>query len=124
MDIWIMHIYKKKKFHNLSSILHPPYLVGHPRNAQLAAEHAPFAAGGAAHGVLQVLAVALAIGLLDVLHVEGVPVEAHEARDEQFAAQRVLAGGGDGVLQEEGVADGAVNDAVEDVCQEFALDFN
>lgn len=51
-------------------------------------------------------------------------MEAHEARDEQFAAQRVLAGGGDGVLQEEGVADGAVNDAVEDVCQEFALDFN
>lgn len=73
--------YKKKDFHNLSSILHPSYLVGHPRNAQLAAEHAPFAAGGAAHGVLQVLAVALAIGLLDVLHVEGVPVEAHEARD-------------------------------------------
>lgn len=50
-------------------------------------------------------------------------MEAHEARDEQFAAQRVLAGGGDGMLQEEGVADRAVDDAVEYVCEEFALDF-
>lgn len=48
-------------------------------------------------------------------------MEAHETRDEQFAAQGVLAGGGDGVLQEEGVADGAVDDAVENVCEEFAL---
>lgn len=48
-------------------------------------------------------------------------MEAHEARDEQLAAQGVLARGGDGVLQQQGVADGAVDDAVEDVREEFAL---
>lgn len=48
-------------------------------------------------------------------------MEADEARDEQFPAERVLARGGDGVLQEEGVSDGAVDDAVEDMCEEFTL---
>lgn len=50
-----------------------------------------------------------------------VPVVAHEAGDEQLAAQAVLAGRRDGVVQEERVADRPVDDAVQDVCEEFAL---
>lgn len=107
---------------NTSPAVHSPNLIRHPRNAQLAAKQAQLAARGLAHGVLQVLAVALAVGPLDVLHVERVPVEADEAGDEQLLAEGVLARGGDGVLQQEGVAHGAVDDAVEDVCEDFALE--
>lgn len=55
----------------------------------------------------------------DFLKVFGLPVEAHEAGDEEFGA--VFAGFGDGLVEEEGVADGAVEDAVEDVGEGFAL---
>lgn len=44
-----------------------------------------------------------------------VPVEADEAGDEEFAAQVVLPGGREGVVQEECVADRFVDYAVEDV---------
>lgn len=46
----------------------------------------------------------------------GVPVKADEARRQQLAAQFVLAGRRESVVQEQGVAHGAVDDAVEDVC--------
>lgn len=44
-----------------------------------------------------------------------------EARDKQLAAQAVLAGAGDGVVEEEGVTDRAVDNAIENVREEFAL---
>lgn len=93
----------------------------HAGDAQLLAEGAPEARGGAADGLLQLGPVALAVGLADGGHVGGVPVDADEARGEQLVAELVLAGGGDGVVEEEGVADGAVDDAVEDVREELAL---
>lgn len=54
-----------------------------------------------------------------------VPVQAHEARDQELVAQLVgLVAVGDvfdRVVQEQGVAGGAVDDAVEDVGYYFAL---
>ena len=48
-------------------------------------------------------------------------MEAHEPRSEQFGA--VLGSFGDGLVQKEGVADGAVEDTVKDVSERFALGF-
>jgi hypothetical protein len=48
-------------------------------------------------------------------------VVAHEARDEQLAAQVVAARGRQRVVQQHGVADRLVDDAVEDVREDFAL---
>jgi len=52
-------------------------------------------------------------------------VQAHEAGDQQLVAQLVgLVAVGDvfdRVVQKQGVAGGAVDDAVEDVCYDFAL---
>lgn len=48
-------------------------------------------------------------------------MEPYEARGEQLAAQPVLFGRREGVVDEEGVADGLVDDAIEDVCEELAL---
>lgn len=52
---------------------------------------------------------------LDTVQVRPVPMEAHEARDQQLdAVARRL--GREGLVQEQGVADGPIQDAVEDVC--------
>ena len=48
-------------------------------------------------------------------------MEAHQAANEQLATELVLLGRRQGVVQQEGVADGLVDDAVEDVCEEFSL---
>jgi hypothetical protein len=95
--------------------------VRHPRDTQLLAERAPEPRRRSADGILQFGAIPLAVGLTHGRHVRGVPVDADEARGEELVAELVLAGGGDGVVQEEGIADGAVDDTVEDVCEEFAL---
>lgn len=65
--------------------------------------------------------VALAVCTAHGLHVPGVPVHADEPRGQQLVAELVLAGGGQGVVEEEGIADGAVDDAVEDVGEKFTL---
>jgi hypothetical protein len=53
-------------------------------------------------------------------------VDPHEPRDEQFVAQLVVlvvrGDVGDGVLEEQGVSRGFVDDAVENVCYDFALE--
>lgn len=57
---------------------------------------------------------------LDALQMQPVPVKAHEPRDQQLGAvARRL--GGEGLVQEQGVADGPVQDAVEDVGEGLAL---
>lgn len=90
-------------------------MVRHPGDAQLLAEHAPGPARGLPDGVDEVVLVPLAVGPANGLHVVAVPVQAHEAGREQLVAQRVFARRRDGVVDEEGVADGTVDDAVEDV---------
>lgn len=69
--------------------------------------------------MLQPVPVFASIFRLDLLQVLGLPVEAHKPADEQLGA--VLAGLGDGLVQQEGVAHGAVENAVEDVGEGFAL---
>lgn len=97
------------------------HLVGHARDDELLAEQAPLAARALAHGVGEVLVVPLAVRLLDVGEVAPVPVEAHEAADQQLAAQAVLLGRRQRVVEEQRVAHRLVDDAVEDVRQQFAL---
>lgn len=69
--------------------------------------------------------VLLAVGPLHAHEVCPVPVQAHEARDQELVAQLVgLVAVGDvfdRVVQEQRVAGGAVDDAVEDVRYYFAL---
>lgn len=96
-------------------------VIGHARNAQLQAKDAPFTARRVADRILQLPAVALRVRLLDGLHVHGVPVVADKARDEQLAAQVVLARGRERVVQQQGVSHGSVYDAVEDMGKKFAL---
>lgn len=95
--------------------LHPPHIIAHPPHAELLAELAPRALGAVPDRLLQLLAVPRAIFPLDELHVRPVPVVAHEAGDEQLGAQGVGFRERQGVVEEEGVADGPVDDAVEDV---------
>lgn len=75
--------------------------------------------------VLQRVLVLLAVGPLHAHEVCPVPVQAHEARDQELVAQLVgLVAVGDvfdRVVQEQRVAGGAVDDAVEDVRYYFAL---
>ena len=91
-------------------------------DAQLLAEGAPKTRRRAPDSVLQLHAVPLPIGFAHGGHVRGVPVEAYEARREQLVAELILLGSRDGVVEEESVADGAVDDAVEDMCEEFTLE--
>ena len=69
--------------------------------------------------------VLLAVGPLHAHKVCPVPVQAHEARDQELVAQLIgLVAVGDvfdRVVQEQRVAGGAVDDAVEDVRYYFAL---
>jgi hypothetical protein len=95
--------------------------VRHPGDAQLLTKGAPEARSGATDGLEKLNAVSLAVGLAHGRHVGGVPVDADEARGEELVAELILAGRGDGVVQEECIADGAVDDAVEDVGEELAL---
>lgn len=48
-------------------------------------------------------------------------METDEAGDEQLRALTTGAGFADGLVEEDGIAHGAVDDAVEDVCEGFAL---
>lgn len=50
-----------------------------------------------------------------------IPVKSDETRGEKFVTELVFAGCGEGVMQEESVADGTVDYAVEDVREEFSL---
>jgi len=57
---------------------------------------------------------------LNSLQMQPVPMEAHEPGDQQLGAvARRL--GREGLVQEQGVADGPVDDAVEDVGEGLAL---
>ena len=96
-------------------------VVGHAVDAQLVAELSPFAARAVPHRVLHVGLVPVAIRPLDGLHVLAVPVEAHEARRKQFLAEAVAPRGIERVVHEQRVADGLVDDAIENVCEELAL---
>lgn len=97
-------------------LLNLPHIIRHPRDAQLTTELPPFPTRAILNRLLKVLAVPLAIGLLDSLHVVPVPVVPHKSGDEQFPPQRVLLGCSQGMVDEQGVAYGLVDDAVEDVC--------
>ena len=110
--------------HVLAAAAHPfdaADVVWHPRDAKLQAKDAPFSAGGVADRILQLAAVPLAVRLLDRLHVRRVPVVADEAGHEKLAAQAVLARRSERMMQEQRVADGAVNHTVENVRQQLAL---
>ena len=48
-------------------------------------------------------------------------MEPNETRREQFMTELIFAGRREGVVQKEGIADGAVDDAVENVRQNFSL---
>ena len=52
------------------------------------------------------------------------PVESDQARDEQFGSFFAGAGFAEGLVEEEGVAHGAVDGAVEDVGECFSLFFS
>lgn len=104
-----------------SNLLKPSHVIRRAGDAQLTTEKPPLAAGRLANGLREALAVTLAVGLLDSTHMVRVPVVSDEARDKQLAAQAVLAGAGDGVVEEEGVTHRAVDNAIENVREEFAL---
>ena len=55
----------------------------------------------------------------DAIQVLRFPVEADQPRHEQLGA--VFAGFGEGLVEEEGVADGSVEDAIKDVGEGFSL---
>lgn len=76
---------------------------------------------GLSHHVLELPPVALAEGLSDGRHVRGVPVQADESGGQELVTELILLGGCEGVVEEEGVADGAVDDTIEDVGKEFTL---
>jgi hypothetical protein len=48
-------------------------------------------------------------------------VKADKSRREQLVTQVVLAGRSEGVVKKEGIADGSIDDTVEDVRKEFTL---
>lgn len=48
-------------------------------------------------------------------------MDTNETGGKELMAELVLTGGGDGVVQEKGVADRPVDDAIEDMGEEFAL---
>ena len=50
-----------------------------------------------------------------------IPVAADEPRSQELAAELILARSGQGVVEEEGVTDRLVDDAVEDVREDLAL---
>ena len=90
-------------------------MVRYARDAQRLAELAPLAAGGLAHGLLEADVVAVEEGGLDGGHVVEVPVVTDQAGDEELAAEGIALGGRQGVVQEQGIPDRLVDDAVEDV---------
>lgn len=98
---------------DLRDTLNRLHIVRNAADAQLATKQAPVeAARGLADGLLHVLVVSAAVGSLDGDHVMPIPVEADEAGNQEFAAQLVAFGGGEGVVDEQSVADGFVDDAV------------
>lgn len=104
-----------REIQHLVNLWDPCYLshiIRHPRDAQLSNKQTPLSTRRIPHSILQILSVAFAVGLLDGLHVVRIPVEADHARDEKLTAEPVLARGGDGVVEEEGVSDGLVDHAV------------
>ena len=113
-------VYAKKHARGLSNDLdpfHPSYIVRHASNAQLPAELAPFARGPFTHSLLQLDVVALAVRLLHSRHVDGVPVESDEPRNEQLAAQRVLARRTECVVEQQGVSHRSIDYAVQNMRQ-------
>ena len=96
-----------------------------PQLAQLQHKVPEVALGRIVDRVLQRDAVLLVVLLLDAHQVQLVPVHAHEAGDEQLVAQLVVLvvrrDVAQRVLQQERVARGLVDDAIEDVCDDFAL---
>lgn len=64
----------------------PLDLVGHASDDELLAKQSPLTARALTHGVGEVFVVPLAVRLLDGCEVSPIPVEAHEAADEEFAA--------------------------------------
>ena len=101
--------------------LHPSHIIRRARNTQRGTKLAPLPARGIPHAVLQVPAILLTEGTLNQRHVRRVPVVADEPADEQLAAQLVAARGRQRVVQQHGVADRLVDDAVEDVREDFTL---
>lgn len=91
------------------------YPLRHPRDTKLSAELAPLTTGPFPHGLREIDPVALPVRLLDSLHVDRVPVEADESRDEQFASEAILSRSREGVVEEQGISDGSVDDAVENM---------
>jgi len=96
-------------------------MVRHSIDAQLPAEKPPLSTRPLLNSVLQILPVSRRIRLLHLLQVDAIPVEAHQPRDEQLAAQAVLLGRREGVVEEQGVAGGLVDNAIKDVGDEFTL---
>ncbi len=72
-------------------------------------------------GRLKILSIAFTVCDLDSGHVLPVPVIAHQAGDEQFAAQGVFLGGGDGMMEQQRISRRLVNHAVQDVREHLAL---
>ena len=105
----------------VADLVKPPHIRGRSSYAQLFTKHAPFATRGLSHSISKASVVTLAVGLLDGTHVVRVPVITDKTRDEQFSTETVLARCTDCVVQQEGVSDGSVDDAVENMREEFTL---
>lgn len=69
--------------------------------------------------MFKLVAILTAILLLDLLQVFRLPVETHKPADQEF--RTVFTSLGNGLVEEQSVADGPVEDAVEDVGKGFTL---
>ncbi len=69
--------------------------------------------------MLELVPVFPPIFLLDLFQVLRLPMEAHKPADEELGT--IFAGLGDRLVEEESVADGAVENTVENVSKGFAL---
>lgn len=98
-----------------------PHVIRHTCNAQFTTELAPFAACRVTNDVLHASAVAFAVSLLDGPHVMRIPVVSNKARNEQLATKVIFARRRGGVVNKQGITNGAVDDTVENMSQKFTL---
>lgn len=96
-------------------------IIRHPSYTQLRAELSPFTSRTILDHFLHILAVPLGVSLLDLRHVLPIPVEPHQPGGQQLTTQAVFLGHRECVVHELSITSGLVDDAVEYVCEKFAL---
>lgn len=101
---------------NFLDPFHSSNLIAHPPHAEHLTEAAALAFRALPDRGLHVNAVPYPVLPLDLLHVRPVPVIADQPRDEELRAEGVGSGEGEGVVDEQGITDGFVNYAIQDMC--------